>query len=104
MKTIETIKKELKQVKYYYQMYDLFANRPGTRIIPPDYVIQMVNDYGHRIFGASIRLRMAYDHLFLLGKTQKEYAKECGVTEKYIQILNRRIVNFFYDSFNKEQK
>ena len=27
MKDIETIKKELKQVKYYYSMHDLFANQ-----------------------------------------------------------------------------
>ena len=102
MKDIETIKKELKQVKYYYAMHDLFANRKGTRLIPPEHVVNMVNDYGRRIFGAPIRLRMAYDNLYRLCKRQKDYAQECGVTDKYIQILHKRIIVFFYNSFNKE--
>lgn len=104
MKDIETIKKELKQVKYYYAMFALFANQKNTRIIPPESVVNMVNDYGHRIFSAPIRLRIAYDNLYRLCKRQKDYAQECGVTDKYIQILHKRIINFFYDSFNKEQK
>ena len=103
MKDIETIRKELKQVRYYFAVYDLFANRAGTRLMPPDYIIKMVNDYNERIYTAPIRLRIAFDHLYRLHKTQKIYAQECGVTEKYIQILHKRIVNFFYDSFNKEQ-
>ena len=104
MKTIETIKTELKEVKYYYAMCALFANDKHTRILPPENVVNMVKDYGRRISHAPIRLRLAYDNLYRLGKRQKDYAQECGVTDKYIQILNKRIVVYFYNSFNKEQK
>ena len=102
MKNIETIKSELKQVKYYYYVYELFVGKSGSRLIPPDYIVALVNEYSQRIFGAPIRLRMTFDNLYRLSKSQKQYAQECGVTEKYIQILNKRIVNFFYESFNKE--
>lgn len=104
MKDIETIKQELQIVKYYYAAYDTFYNRVGSRFSPPDSVIKIANEYSQRIFEAPIRLRMAFDHLYRLNKSQKKYAEECGVTDKYIQILNKRIINFFYDTFNKEQK
>ncbi len=104
MKTIETIKKELKELKYYYAMSVLYANKKHVRLLPPESLIKMVKDYDRRISHAPIRLRLAYDNLYHLGKRQKDYAQECGVTDKYIQILNKRIVVFFYNSFNKEQK
>ncbi len=85
-------------------MYDVFYNRVGSRFAPPESVIKRANDYSQRNFGAPIRLRMAFDHLYRLCKSQKAYAQECGVTDKYIQILNKRIVVYLFNSLNKEQK
>ena len=38
------------------------------------------------------RLKTVFDELYVLAKTQKAYAAERGVTEKYIQILNKRLL------------
>ena len=74
MKNIETIKAELKQVKYYYYVYELFVGKSGSRLIPPDYIVALVNEYSQRIFCAPIRLRMAFDNLYRLSKSQKQKA------------------------------
>ena len=37
-------------------------------------------------------------------KNKKEYAEECGVSEKYIQIFHKRIIAYLHDNLNKEHK
>ena len=38
------------------------------------------------------RLKTVFDEMYVKAKTQKAYAAERGVTEKYIQILNKRLL------------
>ena len=50
---------------------------------------------GGRIYnrlGASPEAKTVFDELYVKAKTQKAYAAERGVTEKYIQILNKRLL------------
>lgn len=48
------------------------------------------------------RLKTVFDELYVKAKTQKAYAAERGVTEKYIQILNKRLLLFLQTTMADE--
>lgn len=104
MINMETIRHNLKEVKCYYSMQHLFVSKGRTQLLPPDYLVKRVTEYEKIMQAAPLRLRLAYDNLYRLHKTQKEYALDCGVSEKYIQILNKRIIVFIFNFYNKEQQ
>ncbi len=102
---IETIRKNLQDVKTYYQITEMYAREyPRSKIIFPEELMKVVKQYDKIMDKAPVRLCLAYINLYRCFKKQKKYAQECGVTDKYIQILHKRIIVYLFNSLNKEQK
>ena len=102
---IETIRKNLQDVKTYYQIREMYDREyPRTKVIFPDELMKIVKQYDKIMFSAPLRIRLAYINLYHCFKKQKVYAQECGVTDKYIQILHKRIIVYLFNKLNKEKK
>ena len=101
---IETIRKNLQEIQSYYRIMEMYARcYPRSKLIYPDCFLKMLNQYDMLMDKSPMRIRLAYMNLYRCFKKQKTYAQECGVTEKYIQILNKRIIVYLFNSLNKEQ-
>ncbi len=102
---IETIRKNLQSIKTHYQISEMYARcYHRSKIIFPEETMKIVKEYDKIMDKAPMRIRLAYINLYRCFKKQKAYAQECGVTDKYIQILNKRIIVYLFNSLNKEQK
>lgn len=90
---IETIRKNLQDVKNDYTIMEMYAREyPRSKIIFPKELMKVVKQYDKIMDKTPIHLRLAYINLYRCFKKQKMYAQECGVTDKYIQILHKRII------------
>ena len=59
------------------------------------FFIDTTGMYERYIVNAPKRLQDVYEDLYRQGKAQKIVAIEWHVTEKYIQILNKRLILYF---------
>ena len=105
MMNLEELRTKMKRLKGYYDAYNMCSKERGfVRIITTkefDVFYVWVND---AIKSAPKLLQRTYENLYALAKTQKSYAKEKNVTEKYIQILNKRLLVFLLNYKKKEDK
>ena len=100
---IETIRANLQRIKTYYSISEMYAREyPRSKIIFPEDLMSIVKQYDKIMDKAPLRLLLAYVNLYRCFKKQKQYAQECNVTEKYVQILNKRIILYLFNSLNKE--
>ena len=102
---LEELRTKMKRLKGYYDAYNTSCNVRGfIKIITTkefDEFYVWVND---AIKSAPKLLEKTYENLYVLAKTQKAYAHEKNVTEKYIQILNKRLLLFLLNYKKKEDK
>ena len=105
MINLEDFRKKMKDLKEYYYAYNLFSKERGfIRIVTTKEFDEFYAWVNETIKSAPKLLQNTYENLYVLAKKQKVYANECNVSEKYIQILNKRIIVFLLNEFNKEQK
>lgn len=90
MRSLEQIRKDLKQIQGAFR-YGLKREQFGCVTYPKNFQA-MAEEYITASEQAPKRLKMVFDELYVKAKTQKAYAAERGVTEKYIQILNKRLL------------
>lgn len=96
MKSLEQIRKELKQIREAFR-YGLKLEQFGCVTYPKNFKA-MAETYIAASEQAPKRLKTVFDELYVHAKTQKIYAAERGVTEKYIQILNKRLLLYLQSS------
>ena len=93
MISIERIKSELKELKYYYsrkeQMDNLFQSI-GTTDLP-----MLLKKYNNAIRTAPARLFDLYGCLYLQDKTQESIATELCYSPEYIRRLTKELFEFF---------
>lgn len=93
MKSIEEIRKDLRNIQVYYRskaLFDDFAKNIGKYTFYDTIAL-----YEKYIENAPKRLQDVYNGLYKQAKAQKVVALEWKVTEKYIQILNKRLILYF---------
>ncbi len=93
MKSIEEIRQDLRNIQVYYRsksLFDDFAKSIGKYAFYDTKAI-----YEKHIENAPKRLQDVYNGLYRQAKAQKVVALEWKVTEKYIQILNKRLILYF---------
>lgn len=93
MKTVEQIREELKEIRYYYSRKKFFENSFG-RVAPND-VVETVKEYNQIIISAPPRLYDLYISLYTNNVTQESLAAELGYSTQYVQKLNQKLVAFF---------
>ena len=97
LKTERQIRFELSVIKWYYtQLAQGKTNVMVSDSRLPNFP-QLLADYNAAIQTASRPVQRLWQDMYLSGTnpTQKQLAKQWCVTEKYVQILNKRLIVFF---------
>ncbi len=90
MKTLQEIRDELKTIREYH--FALSSAGNGAEILVPSDIARLMERYSRMVKDATKPVRRVYCGLYENGLTQKALASEWDVTEKYIQILNKRLL------------
>ena len=90
MKNLQEIRAGLKMIREYH--FAFRSAEKGVEILVPAGVKRLMDNYSRAIESASKPVRRVYRGLYENGLTQKALAAEWGVTEKYVQILNKRLL------------
>lgn len=94
----ETIREDLKNIRYYYARREVFENSEaeigGMSFLP------IIRKYNQAIREASPRLYDLYVSLYLLNHTQRELADKMGLTPEHVQVLHRGLIQYFLKYFH----
>ncbi len=98
----EVVKRELRELKYYYSrkanIDELFKETGATEILS---IVQRYNNY---IRAASARLYDLYGCLYLQNKTQESIAIELGYTQEYVRRIHRELMIYFCGCIERERR
>ena len=92
MLTLEQIREDLKDIRYYYARKQIFDAAVQTVGIAE--IIAKVERYNRAARAAPPRLFDLYISLYIKNNTQEGLAMEMGYTTEYIQIQNKKLVLF----------
>ena len=90
MKNLQEIRAELKLIREYN--FALNSAEKGAEILVPEDIKRLMENYSLAVKRAPKPIQRAYRGLYENGLTQRALAAEWGVTEKYVQILNKRML------------
>ncbi len=90
MKNLQEIRAELKMIREYHLAFK--SAEKGAEILVPDDIKRLMDNYSRAVKSAPKTIQRAYRGLYERGLTQKALSAEWGVTEKYVQILNKRLL------------
>ena len=98
--TIREIREDLREIRYYYGMSDLF--KIGEQTIAPQAVLDKVDKYNKVISKAPAKLYAVYIGLYVYNNTQVVLAEDWGYTNEYVHRLNNKLCEFFKKQFEKQ--
>ena len=84
MLTLQQIRSDLKEIRYYYSMQKSFNS--ASHLIIPASVTEIVNKYNVAISKAPARLYMLYFSLYVTNNSQAALAEDWGFSKEYIRI------------------
>ena len=90
---LSTIRKDLKEIRYYYarkSMFDDAVKRTGF----VNEIKDKVYMYNEVMQKASPRLYDLYYSLYIKNHTQESLSEELGYTPQYVQRLNKRLLKY----------
>lgn len=90
MKSLQEIRDELKMIREYH--FALSSAGNGAEILVPSDIARLMESYSCAVKDAPKPVQRAYRGLYERGCTQKALAAEWGVTENYVQILNKLLL------------
>lgn len=100
MLTIQQIKADLNEIRYYYTHEQEFAG--AIRTIGKSSIFDKLERYNEAIRKASAQQYNLYVALYVQGSTQLNVALDWERTPEHIKRLNRQLCQFFQKEFNKE--
>ncbi len=96
----KTVKKDLKDVQYYYlrksNIEELFRETGTTEIL------SLVEKYNGYIRAASARVYDIYGCLYIQNKTQEAVAIELGFSEEFVRKIHREMLEYLCECVKKE--
>ena len=92
MLTINQVREDLKEIRYYYSMQELFDSAANT--VKPIAILNKVERYNAAIKAAPARLYILYISLYVKNNTQAALADEWGYTREYIKEINQKLVEY----------
>ncbi len=98
--TFREIREDLKEIRYYYGMSDLF--KAGSKLIPPQAIVEKVERYNKAMSTAPAKLYALYVGLYVHNNTQAVLAEDWGYTDEYIKQLNNKLCSFMKQYFEKQ--
>ena len=98
MKTIDEIRVDLRNIRFYYSNRKYFLG--AAKIIGENVIVSTVNEYATAMKFAPPQLYSLYSQLYVDGGTQYSVAFRLSYSEGYIQKQNSKLLNYLYDYFN----
>lgn len=92
MLTTVQVRNDLREIRYYYSMQDLFDRSAKT--VKPLAILQKVERYNTAMQNAPARLFVLYVSLYVEKNTQAALALEWQLTSDYIKELNNKLISF----------
>lgn len=92
MLTINQVREDLKEIRYYYSMQELFDSAANT--VKPVAILNKVERYNAAIKAAPARLYILYVSLYVKNNTQAALADDWGYTREYIKEINQKLVEY----------
>ena len=97
---MEQIRDDLKEIRYYYSMKDLFNK--GESKVKPTAVLEKVEKYNKLMETAPAKMYILYVALYLENNTQASLAEEWNYTPDYIKELNLKLCEFILKKLRDE--
>lgn len=98
--TLLDIRKDLKTIKYYYAMKNVFDR--NSKELMPRKIVETVHKYGKAINDSEGELYVFYTELYVNGATQTDLADYLGVTRECVSRRHKKLIQYLQDYFNKE--
>ena len=95
--TIDEIREDLKEIRYYYSMQDMFQR--GKKVVQPIALLQKVERYHKAISDAPGKLYVLYMALYVQNNSQAALAEDWGFTPDYIKQMNKQLCEYFQEYF-----
>ena len=98
MRTIQTIRTDLNNIRYYYSKREEFEK--AFNYIGRNSIIDTIEEYNGIIRNAEPRLYELYVCLYVSNHTQESAAEELGYSLDYIVKGKKRLFKYFYEQIN----
>ena len=92
MLTTVQVRNDLKEIRYYYSMKELFDR--SSKTVKPLAIVQKVERYNTAMQNAPARLYILYVSLYIDNNTQAVLAEEWQLTADYMKELNNKLIYF----------
>ena len=92
MLTINQVREDLREIRYYYSMQKLFDSAANT--VKPVAILNKVERYNSAIKTAPARLYILYVSLYVNNNSQTALADDWGYTREYIKEMNQKLVEY----------
>lgn len=96
------IRKDLKNIRYYYSRKAVFDKAVDT--IGPICMVDLIEKYNKAIQHASPRLFDLYLTLYVENNTQDSTSEKWGYCIEHMSRMNAQLVKFLKEYFEKEEK
>lgn len=97
MVTEKEIKNDLKDIKFYYENYEVFCN--ATDLVGANKVVRTAEKYNEAMTYAPPRLYKLYLYLYCRRSSLKSVAYDLNYSVIYIEKLNKQLLNYLYQYF-----
>ena len=92
MESMDTIRKELKEVRYYYANREMFDQ--AAKGVGENEIIKTVNRYNAAVQKAPVKLYALYIGLYVGNRTQEALAQDMNFSPDYIYRQHRKLLRF----------
>ena len=99
--TIEQIRKELQDIRYYYSRKAMFDRALST--VSKNKVLEKVARYNDLVQDAPAQLFGLYVAIYTENNTQLAVALDWGLSEGYIKNLNRKLCEYLLEKINEKE-
>ena len=96
--TLDQVRSDLKEIRYYYSMKELFDLSAKT--VQPVSLLEKVARYNEAMKTAPARVFIIYVSLYVQNNSQTALADDWGFTREYIKDLNQRLVEFLQEKLS----
>ena len=100
MLTLNKIREDLKEIRYYYSRKELFDTHSGC--IVPNAILEKAHRYNEAVRTAPPRLYDIYVRLYIKNYTQEGLGDELGYTLQHINSLNKKLLLFLQSKLANE--
>ena len=102
MKTIQEIRADLRDIRYYFSRKESFEKLSGLNIRCE--IEEKIKHYNNLMATANPNLIDLYVNLYLRENTQESVSYDMGYSQTYIYKLNRKLLEFLYEKQKEIEK